>query len=342
MFKRTKSPSPPLTSSSALELHPRNPRVHRQSGIPSINRPKGLNCAGVSNSNETNIPPSRSTRSSATKTAYQHLHRGPSSHRRVASMPQPLPSVTQAQIDIDGDKIARGLVSPPLVDFTRFEDQYRGPRNGNFEGLVIKTTQTNGRRVSIKSILKRNPSGVTKNNSTVDKILDTLPASTRKPDPRLIISTLEVVLLDSPKKPADVLDVYDLLGTHQLDQMDFEEREIARGNNSQILPRGEMGRISKTRYKSIRVTDPMHFSQWFSENLYEKHRSMRQRRWFWGGVNTNYRSLWFAVLRNYTVQVNRQTYHTRGYTDHSFRHLSIQLISDTSQSLPSLRADQHL
>ena len=77
-----------------------------------------------------------------------------------------------------------------------------------------------------------------KNNST---ILDPHPASTRKPDPRLIVSTLELVVLDPLKKPADVLDVYDLLGMHQLDQLDFEERDILRGNNDKSYSK-EMGK----------------------------------------------------------------------------------------------------
>ena len=73
-------------------------------------------------------------------------------------MPQPLSSAIQAQMDIDADRIARGLVSPPIVDFTRFDDQYRGPRSyGNFEGLMTKTKQTNRCSSSIKPILKRNP-----------------------------------------------------------------------------------------------------------------------------------------------------------------------------------------
>jgi hypothetical protein len=97
----------------------------------------------------------------------------PTSHRRLASIPQPIPSEIQGQIDIDGDRIARGLVSPPIVDFTRFDDKYRGPRSGNFEGLVTKTKQTNGSGVSIKPILKRSPhsSGVMKNSNT-NMILD--------------------------------------------------------------------------------------------------------------------------------------------------------------------------
>ena len=46
--------------------------------------------------------------------------------------------------------------------------------------------------------------------------------------------------------------------------------------------------------------------QWFSENRYEKHQSMHQRRWFWGDVITNYRLLWLAVSRNSIVQVNNK------------------------------------
>ena len=248
MFKRTKSPSPLLSTSPVSESHPRNPRVHRQSGIPSINRPRHLSGAVVAN--ETNTPPT--PKPSTTKTSYQHLSRdpisqisSPSYHRRIASMPQPLPSVIQAQIDIDDDRIGRGLISPPIVDFTRFDDQYRGPRNGYFEGLVAKMKKTNRRSIGNKSISNRNSlSGVMKNNKT---ILDPHPASTRKPDPRLIVSTLELVVLDPLKKPADVLNVYDLLGMHQLDQLDFEEREIERGNGK-AFPRGEMG---KNRNSSI-------------------------------------------------------------------------------------------
>ena len=315
MFKRTKSPSPLLSSpSTALELHPRNPRVHRQSGIPSINRPRRLSGAVVAN--ETNTP--CIAKSSATKSSYQHpvLPRDsnlqtstPSSHRRIASMPQPLPSVIQAQIDIDGDRIARGLISPPIVDFTRFDDQYRGPRNGYFEGLMTKMKKTKGRSHSIKPILKQNSfSGGVKNNNT---ILDPHPASARKPDPRLIVSTLEPFILDPLKKPADVLDVYDLLGMHQLDQLDFEEREIERGNSSgKPYPRGEMG---KELQFFLDLATLLILFQWFSENLYEKLRSMHQRRWFWAGVNTNYRLLWLVVSRNCIVQVTYYSYNAGSF-----------------------------
>ena len=110
-------------------------------------------------------------------------------------MPQPLPLVIQAQIDIDSDRIAQGLISPPIVDFTCFNDQYHGQH----------------------------------------------PASMRKPDLRLIVSTLELVILNSLKEPADFL-VYSLLGMHQLDQLDFEGCEIARGKSCQTNLRGEMGK----------------------------------------------------------------------------------------------------
>ena len=244
MFKRTKSPSPLLVSPSpAIDSHPRNPRVHRQSGIPSINRPRHLSGAVSVVANETNTP--RNPKSSTTKATYQHLSRDliptpspPPTHRRISSMPQPLPSVIQTQLDIDGDRIARGLVSPPIVDFTRFDDQYRGPRNGYFEGLVTKMKKANRRSLTIKPILKRNSSL----SSPTNIILEPHPSSSRKPDPRLIVSTLERVVLDPLKKPADVLDVYDLLGMHQLDQLDFEEREIYRGNTATPYPRGELGK----------------------------------------------------------------------------------------------------
>jgi hypothetical protein len=85
--------------------------------------------------------------------------------------------------------------------------------------------------------LKRNSLSGASNS----KIVDPHPASTRKPDPRLIVSTLERVVLDPLKKPADVLDVYDLLGMHQLDQLDFEEREIEKGNSGNACPKGEKG-----------------------------------------------------------------------------------------------------
>ena len=108
------------------------------------------------------------------------------------------------------------------------------------EGLDTKMRKSNRRSLNIKPILKRNSLSGTNNNL---KIVDPPhPASTRKPDPRLIVSTLERIVLDPLKKPADVLDVYDLLGMHQLDQLDFEEREIEKGNDSgRAYPKGELG-----------------------------------------------------------------------------------------------------
>ena len=252
MFKRTKSPSPLLSPSPAIDSHPRNPRVHRQSGIPSINRPKRLSGAVSVVANETITP--RTPKSSTTKASYQHPMPQPSTpptHRRISSMPQPLPSAIQTQLDIDNDRIARGLISPPIVDFTRFDDQYRGPRNGYFEGLVTKMKKANRRSLTIKPILKRNSSL----SSPTDIVLDPHPASSRKPDPRLVVSTLERVVLDPLKKPADVLDVYDLLGMHQLDQLDFEEREIYRGNTAKPYPRGEMGKNYIFLFQSNLVTE---------------------------------------------------------------------------------------
>ena len=104
---------------------------------------------------------------------------------------------------------------------------------------------------TIKPILKRNSSL----SSPTDIVLDPHPASSRKPDPRLVVSTLERVVLDPLKKPADILDVYDLLGMHQLDQLDFEEREIYRGNTAKPYPRGEMGKNYIFLFQSNLVTE---------------------------------------------------------------------------------------
>jgi hypothetical protein len=38
---------------------------------------------------------------------------------------------------------------------------------------------------------------------------------------------------------------------HQLDQLDFEERDIARGNSNQTYPRGEMGKDLKSIIKAV-------------------------------------------------------------------------------------------
>jgi len=56
---------------------------------------------------------------------------------------------------------------------------------------------------------------------------------------------------------------------HQLDQLDFEERDIARGNSSQTYSRGEMGKDLKSIIKAVLLI--LSYSlQWFLENLYAK------------------------------------------------------------------------
>ena len=140
---------------------------------------------------------------------------------RFASMPQPIPSELQAQIDIDNDRIARGLASPPLIDFTTFEDTYRGPRSGKgFEGLFAESVEP-----KIKPILKRNRSssvGVFNAQKTFSPLNLT---SERKPDPRRIVAALEQVLNLGPQDVGEHLDIHELLGMHQLDQLNFEERD---------------------------------------------------------------------------------------------------------------------
>ncbi|KIM42350.1 hypothetical protein M413DRAFT_132106 [Hebeloma cylindrosporum] len=248
----TNSPSP--TPSETL---PRDPRVHRPLGIPSISRP----LRSFSPIARANVGASPGTHTSALgalkKTAYHMLskttgtthpvhERRPSppksplapepNGRRYASMPHPLPSAIQAQIDIDNDRRARGIGSPPIVDFTRFEDTYRGPRSGNYEGLIAsRTSKAGGTRsssIGIQPAALKTTAPTVHFGDTYGK-MDTAssgsdmaphPAAQRKPDPRLILSALKDIL-GSEREIGEYLDAHELLALHQLDQLDFEERD---------------------------------------------------------------------------------------------------------------------
>lgn len=278
-------PSPLVPSANVTpELCIRNPRIHRQSGIPSILRP----IRGTSSPSPDNVPRNlqldgQSTPKSATicgvgktsarkskmtghhvlsKTHHRHDVCDKStpptrnsasvstSRRRYASMPQDLPSNLQVQIDIDNDRIARALASssPPIVDFTRFEDMYRGPRIGDFEGLVPYRNRAgivkNGLRSSSSgekpSLKTETPipvmMGGRSNASLSVPGITALPASVRKPDPRLIIASLRDILGKSCRVE-DYLDSFELLAAHQLDQLDFEERDTL---NASFLEKGKL------------------------------------------------------------------------------------------------------
>ena len=51
------------------------------------------------------------------------------------------------------------------------------------------------------------------------------PAAQRKPDPRLVLVALKDVLA-SERETDEYLDRHELLAMHQLDQLDFEERNV--------------------------------------------------------------------------------------------------------------------
>ncbi|KAF8161657.1 hypothetical protein B0H34DRAFT_701973 [Crassisporium funariophilum] len=229
-FMVLKRSTPPLP-----DPYLRNPRIHRQSGIPSILRPRGSSDADSPNHLDVHktflddeLASSVDAANSMLLKTFDPRERASGAHRRFVSMPNPIPSEIQARIDIDGDRIARALASPPIVDFTQFTDTYRGPSNRNFEGLIAQETfkGTKNNTNTGKPRLKRNLYSSTRMVPSHKMVVSPHPAAGRKPDPRLIVSSLEVVL--GPIPIGNYLDVYDLLAMHQLDQMDFEERDSAR------------------------------------------------------------------------------------------------------------------
>ncbi|KAF9055580.1 hypothetical protein BJ165DRAFT_1427192 [Panaeolus papilionaceus] len=156
-------------------------------------------------------------------------------------MPQPLPSAATSDadyVDLATHRIgvgACGSNSPPIVDFTRFEDTYRGPRNGTFEGLLAKNTlgwkghgsvitsrsqREKGSRMSSSNSTKKNrrssrgsqlrhgsTTSMTRRNTpsslstglSRDGFVSTVApqsASSRKPDPRSILVALREVEVD--------------------------------------------------------------------------------------------------------------------------------------------------
>jgi hypothetical protein len=211
MFKRSSDPQEHLADSLR-----RTPQFPRQTRIPTPSVFTEVDFVGSS--------------PSSLKRSYRPLSRALDSQRimpkyrpRFASMPQPIPSELQAQIDIDNDRIARGLASPPLVDFSTFEDTYHGPRDKEFEGLCAESVEP-----KIKPILKRNRSSSARVFDAQKSFSPLTLSSDRKPDPRLIVAALEQVLNSGPQDIGEHLDIHELLGMHQLDQLNFEERDAIR------------------------------------------------------------------------------------------------------------------
>ncbi|CAA7269869.1 unnamed protein product [Cyclocybe aegerita] len=275
----------------------RNPRIHRQSGIPSISRPRGstigsstygLSSSPSPGSAQLQTPTPLAPISTSKKASYALLSVSPTpahahdpAERRAVSTPDP-PDRPDFYKNINEYKHT-GASSPPLVDFTRFEDTYRPPRERRFEGLLAVSSMRSGfglseglglgprergemRSVSggavlmgndgqrggvgrqgLKSALKHpapredfsfgtpmQSSGATgAGGPTITVSEPPLPASARKPDPRLVLDTLEELFAlhdqTAGEKALGHLDAYELLGAHQLDLMDFEERERIRG-----------------------------------------------------------------------------------------------------------------
>jgi len=172
---------------SNANQQPRNPRVHRPSGLPSVSK-HSLDIDGGSTTASSSASTTKKVATSLKKSAYHVLAIKPHHHPpptpdtqllhppdhhgrlRSASTPNSPTShndgLTQAQIDIEHDRIAQQLrlrasnsrgsgndlqYSPPIVDFTRFEDKYRGPTRGEFGLGAVERTGQGGSRVRMRS-----------------------------------------------------------------------------------------------------------------------------------------------------------------------------------------------
>ncbi|KJA19164.1 hypothetical protein HYPSUDRAFT_89487 [Hypholoma sublateritium FD-334 SS-4] len=218
---------------------PRNPRIHRQTGIPSISRPRTHTTSGIPESSQAKDGATGIGKATAfgslKKTAYHLLNK--TSDVSDSALPRPrissMPSQKQiplldTQVAMDTSHTQRtSVASPPVIDFTNFEDNYREPRAGDFDGTMkSRTTRKviSGRNGAIESACKGSPIFV---NDKVPVSGTPLPASSRKPDPRLILSSLESIL-GVETSIAKYLNAHELLAMHQLDQVDFDDRDRMR------------------------------------------------------------------------------------------------------------------
>lgn len=293
----------PASSPIPPDPSPRNPRVHRQTGIPSISRPRtssnvsfgaGQGKDGIGGHVSGTLGTLKKTAHhllSKTPDVYDHT---PSSRRRFASMPPPQvqPSPPISSNNMHG----RAAGSPPIIDFTTFEDTYRGTRIGNFEGLMARRSRGNtARNVSegaTKPVPKR-PATLSSGAKPIPLTGVPLPASARKPDPRLILSSLENVFGTS-QDVDEYLNAHDLLAMHQLDQVDFDDRDRIRANliNSGRLEvnrqNGALGTFSPHFFTSASYFS---YLQPFWVNLFVKRQFIHPLRWSLLVENTNYLSL---------------------------------------------------
>lgn len=190
--------------------------------------------------------------------------------RRAASMPEPSSKTLEnAQMgDSFASRSCLASGSPPIVDFTRFEDRYRGSGR-DYDGLLTASRESRsgtGKRKDSPSFrfggsksrdqyvgdAKIPTNGIVRRDSDVNIALklcgpigdldgagmreggrggveminggggsgSTIPASERKPDPRLVIDSLCNVLGEMANV-RDFLDVDDLAKMHEDDRRDF-------------------------------------------------------------------------------------------------------------------------
>jgi hypothetical protein len=154
--------------------------------------------------------------------------------------------------------------SPPIVDFTKFEDRYRSP-SGDYNSLLsISRGNKNDNERKATSCFSSEMKNIDQSLGTsggghgggnvgaggVNEMRPTLsgrnvlyPAHEWKPHPRLIMDAL-----DSASEMVNIrcLNIDDLLRIHRTDQENFELREGDSG-------RDRKRRVGKTRSESCRV-----------------------------------------------------------------------------------------
>jgi hypothetical protein len=290
----------PASSPIPSDPSPRNPRVHRQTGIPSISRQRTSSNAsfGVGHGKEGIGGHISDTLGTLKKTAHHLLSKTPdvydhtpSSRRRFASMPPPQvqPSPTISPNNMHG----RAAGSPPIVDFTTFEDTYRGTRMGNFEGLMARRSRGHTARIASEGATKPVPKRPATPSSGAKPIPLTgvpLPASARKPDPRLILSSLENVLGTS-QDVDEYLNAHDLLAMHQLDQVDFDDRDRIRANlidSGKLEVHGRKGALGAFSPHFFSSFSHLCYFQPFWVNQFVRHQFIHRLRWSLLVEHTNY------------------------------------------------------
>jgi len=204
--------------------------------------------------------------------------------RRAASMPfSKLQKRTQWDVLHHTDPVAPGHYlapgSPPIVDFTKFEDRYRSP-SSDYDSMLSVSEGKNKRKAL--SLFSSNRSGkpdnvfankawktakqgiITDNGFGMGMGIDEMvrnssdrsvlyPATERKPDPRLIMDAIanasEVV------DTREQLNVEDLSRTYDADQEDFEVR-------AREAETGRKSKSGKTRSEFLPFGHDLHMNDY--------------------------------------------------------------------------------